>query len=73
MPIKFDYSKLLGRMKEKGIDQKTLATKINNTPSTLSLKLNNKAYFKQSEIFKICKILSIEALEVSCYFYTLKV
>ena len=65
----FDYCKLLGRLREKGITQKELAKKIENTPATLSLKLNNKASFKTSEISTICQELEIPALEIGEYFF----
>ena len=69
----YDYSKLLGRMKERGYTQDVLAKSINIKPSTLSQKLNNKSDFKQSEIYKICIILEIHYDEVSLYFFTKKV
>jgi transcriptional regulator with XRE-family HTH domain len=66
----YDYSKLLGRMKEKGITQDSLAQKINLQPPTLSQKLNNKARFKQIEISRICDVLDISANEIGKYFFT---
>lgn len=66
----FDYNKLLGKMKEKQINQETLAHRINNSPATLSLKLNNKARFKQSEISMICEILDISSSEIGEYFFS---
>lgn len=66
----YDYSKLLGRLKEKRITQDVLAKKVKIKPTTLSLKLNNKAKFKQSEISSICKILDIEAAQIGDYFFT---
>lgn len=70
---KFDYSKLLGKMKEQNVTQLALAEEIHNTPSTLSLKLNNKAYFKQSEIHIACNMLNIALDEIGKYFYVEKV
>lgn len=69
----FDYNKLLGLMKEKQITQSSLAEKIGNTTTTLSLKLNNKAKFKQSEIVQICDILGIDSENIGHYFFTLQV
>ena len=40
--MEFDYSKLLGRIKEFGYTQETLAGAIKMSVSTMSLKLNNK-------------------------------
>lgn len=69
----FDYSKLLGKIKEKGLTQETLAKNIGITPGSLSEKLNNKANFKQKEIFLICQILGISDGEVGEYFFATKV
>lgn len=65
----YDYSKLLGRMKEKNITQDGLAKHIGLQPPTLSQKLNNKAKFKQAEISKICDVLGIEATDIGLYFF----
>ena len=69
----FDYSKLLGLMREKQITQNELASKIGNTAATLNLKLNNKAKFKQCEIVQICDILGIDGDNIGAYFFTTKV
>lgn len=69
----FDYSKLLGLMKEKQVTQAELAKRIGNTTTTLSLKLNNKARFKQGEIVQICEILGIDGDNIGAYFFTTKV
>lgn len=68
--MKFDYSKLLGRIKEFGYTQETLAKEIGITVSSMSLKLNNKAHFKQIEIRSICKVLRIADNEIGIYFFT---
>ena len=69
----FDYSKLLGRIKEKGLTQESLAKNIGITPGSMSEKLNNKANFKQKEIFAICRELDISVGEIGEYFFALKV
>lgn len=71
--MQFDFSKLLGRIKEYGYTQERLAEEISMTKTTMSLKLNNKAYFTQPEIEKIRRILNIDAEEVGVYFFALKV
>jgi len=71
--MQFDYSKLLGRIKECGYTQEELAEEIGITKTTMSLKLNNKACFTQPEIEKIRKVLRIARDEVGLYFFTLKV
>lgn len=69
----FDYSKLLGRIKECGFTQETLAKHIGIAESSMCLKLNNKAYFRQIEIISICKALKIAISEIGAYFFTIKV
>ena len=69
----FDYSKLLGRIKEKGMTQKSLSEAIGIGINSLNFKLANKAFFKQQEIRRICEILEIEDGEVGLYFFTQKV
>lgn len=71
--MQFDYSKLLGRMKEREITQENLAVMININKGTLNLKLNNKAFFTQPEIRKICVVLEICDSEIGLYFFALKV
>ena len=69
----FDYSKLLGRIKEFGFTQATLAKRIGTAESSMCLKLNNKAKFRHSEICLICEALKIEVCEIGAYFFTPKV
>ena len=66
---KYDYSKLLGRMREKGYTQETLAIKIGISPASMNIKLCNKSDFKQSEIKTICVILEIPFDEIPLYFF----
>jgi DNA-binding XRE family transcriptional regulator len=69
--MKFNYSKLLGRMRECGFTQEQLAKAIGINKGTLSVKLNNKFSFSQEEILAICKTLNIPASEISDYFYAI--
>lgn len=69
----FDYSKLFGLMRTKNFTQSEIARKIGNSESTLSLKFNNKAKFKQCEIATICDVLGIAENEIGSYFFTTKV
>ena len=73
MRLKFDYSKLLGRIKEKGYTQETFAEAIGIGISTLSLKLSSKAYFKQSEMDKASDVLGFDKGEIGAYFFAQKV
>ena len=67
--MKFNYSKLLGRMKECGFTQEQLAKAIGINKATLSGKLNNRYSFAQEEILDICKLLNIPQCEIGDYFY----
>ena len=67
--MKFNYSKLLGKMKECGFTQAKLAATIGINDGTLSAKLNNKFYFNGNEIFEICEALSIAMEEIGEYFF----
>ena len=68
-----NYDKLKGRIKEKLGTQDKLAEKLETNEATISYKLNNKTYFTQRVIIKICNILSINFEEIPIYFFTLKV
>lgn len=67
--MKYNYSKLLGRMKECGITQEQLAAEIGMNKATLSAKLNNKFQFKGDEMDAICKALDISNDEIGAYFF----
>lgn len=71
--MKFNYSKLLGRIRECGLTQEKIAQSIGISVATMSQKLNNKAYFYQPEIQKMCSILDIDDCEVGAYFFVKKV
>lgn len=68
-----NYDKLKGRIKEFLGTQAKLAEKMDTDEATISNKLNNKTYFTQKEIIKICPLLSIEFVEIPKYFFELKV
>ena len=69
----FDHSRLLGRIKECGFTQETLAKHIGIAESSMCLKLNNKAAFRHCEIDAISEALKIEPIEIGTYFFTQKV
>lgn len=71
--MQFDYSKLLGRIKEFGYTQEEFALAIGISATTLSLVLNGKAFFAQRVIKKACAVLEIDKTEVGAYFFTSKV
>lgn len=68
-----DYSKLEGRIKEKCGKQAIFASKIGLSERSVSLKLNNKRDWKQSEIRKSCEVLEIKVQEIPSYFFALEV
>ena len=68
--MRFNYSKLLGRMKENGYTQERLAQALGISVGTMSQKLNNKAHFYQPEILKMCELLNIAGEEVCAIFFT---
>ena len=71
--MEFDYSKLLGRIKEKGFTQETLAKHIGITPGVMSVKLNNQSTFKQKEMILIGEALGFSIYEIGVYFFAQKV
>ena len=73
MSIMFDYSKLRGRVKEKGYSQSQVADMIGVAPATYSQKINNKSVFTQDEISGIIKAVDIPMSDIGSYFFTPKV
>ena len=70
--MEFDYSKLLGRIREFGHTQKTLAIAVEMSVSQLNQCLKSKSNFKNKKILAICKVLDIQISEIGPYFYALK-
>lgn len=69
----FDYSKLKGRIVEKFGSQAKFAEALGTSERTLSLKMNNKIYFRQDEINKALDLLGIDLNDAREYFFTPKV
>ncbi len=65
----YNYSKLLGAMREKGITQDKLAKNIGLSANSLTSKLKGRSQFKVSEAQKIMKILSLPENDVALYFF----
>lgn len=65
----FNYSRLLGRIKECGYTQESLAKAICVNKATLNVKLNNKGSFNVKEINAICKLLDVSKSEIGAYFF----
>lgn len=67
--MNFNYSKLLGKIRELGLTQEKVALDIGIGSDTLSKKLNNKSCFSTKEVVDICKLLDISKAEISAYFF----
>ena len=67
--MKFNHSKLLGRIRECGFTQAYLAKAIGISKGTLCAKLNNQNYFTTPEIIAICKVLDIAHKDIPVYFF----
>ena len=68
--IRFDYSKLLGRIREKGMTQSAMAAQIGITPTAMSNKLAGKSDFRQGELERMAEKLEIADQEYGLYFFT---
>ena len=68
--VRMNYRKLLGRIKECGYTQGSLAAAIGVNASHFSGKVNGNFPFRQEEIFRICTVLEIPRDEVGVYFFT---
>ena len=67
--MKFNHSKLLGRIRECGFTQAELAKAIGMSKATLSSKLNNLFYFTAKEMYAIGEVLNIPTSEFGEYFF----
>ena len=67
--MKFSHYKLLGRMKELGFTQESLAKAVGISKGTLSAKLNSQYYFTTPEMVAICKVLKIAFKDIPLYFF----
>lgn len=68
----YDYSRLLGRMKERGFTQNELSKRLGMCETTLNLSLNNRRDFKQEEMLCACEVLNIPTEKIPDYFFTHK-
>lgn len=66
----YNYSRLLGLMREKNITQENLAEYIGISETTLNKKLNNNSQFKQNEMVSILNILGLPVSSVVPIFFT---
>ena len=71
--VSFNYSKLAGRIKEKFGTQSNFAKAMELSERSLSLKMNNRIPWRQTEILKASELLGIDTKQVHLYFFTEKV
>lgn len=65
----YRYDKLRGRIVEKYGTQKAFAEALNVSENSLSLKMNCKTEFSQTDMDKFAKLLEIPLSEYSAYFF----
>ena len=66
---KMDYSKLLGRIKELGYTQKSVAYAIKMSEGQFCQKLSGNYPFKQTDIQNLCEFLEIPIHDIGTYFF----
>lgn len=66
----YDYSKLKGKLREKGLTYKTFGEKIGISETSVSERMNNNAQFTQEEMEKTMMILTEPLSRVDEYFFT---
>ncbi len=66
----YNYSRLLGLMKEKNITQENLAEAVGISEVTLNKKLKNNSQFKQNEMVAILNILGLPITNIVTIFFT---
>lgn len=71
--MSYDYSKLLGKIVEKCGTQLIFSKRMGLSERTISLKLNRKVPWKDTEIVKAAEILEIPSNEIVEYFFKIKV
>lgn len=66
--VKYNYSKLKGRIKELDMTLNGFAERLGIAEQTLYKKFNNQTYFTQEEIDKAMKIIMQPMSKVQLYF-----
>ena len=69
----FSYRKLLGRIVEVYGTQARFAEALSLSERSVSLKLNGKVEWKQSEMISISRLLHFPPSEIPAYFFTSEV
>lgn len=68
--MKWNYSKLRGKIKEIFGTQDAFAEAIGIGRVSLSQRLNNMLEFTQEEMFRACDLLGISMCDIQEYFFT---
>lgn len=68
----YDYSKLLGRMREKGVTQKDLAKITHHNLATINQRLSGKSNFTQADMATIANYFNLSADEIQSFFFCRK-
>lgn len=69
----YDYSNLNGKIAQHYGTQSRFSQAMGLSERTVSLKMNSKRSWKQSEILLACSLLEIPVDEISNYFFTREV
>ena len=72
MRLKFDYTKLRERIREKYGTPEAFALAVGFSPAGIRAKLNNSLDFKLPEMDRICGFLGIRNEEIESIFFTVK-
>lgn len=67
--MRWNYSKLKGRIKEICDTQDEFASRLGIGRVSLSQRLNNQLEFTQDEMFKSCEVLEFEVSDIPLYFF----
>ena len=73
MSYKYNFLKLKGKIKEKGMTLNEFANHIGISEQTLYKRFNGKSYFTQIEIEKAMKLFDETLNHVQFYFFTQEV
>ena len=68
--MKYDYSKLIGRIIEVFGTRAAFAESMHISIHTLSFKLNNKLSWKQTEMERAAKLLDFPLSDIQAYFFS---
>lgn len=71
--MKYDYSKLLGKITEEFGTQYNFANAMGLSERSISLKLNGKVPWKDGEMEKAIQVLRVPVSDIPAYFFKQKV